>query len=341
VNYAAHFDVDPGYLNTASLGAPPRATAVELDEILEGWRHGRLNATDFDEHVTRARSAWAKISAVEPENVAIGASASSLIGIVAASLPNETRVLIAEGDFTSVIFPFLVQARRGVTIREVPLSELIESIDDSVDLVAVSAVQSSDGRRVDLDQLAQRANTFCVKVLLDTTQSCGWLPLDGSRFDYTVCAAYKWLLSPRGVAFMSVQPQSLGSLVPHAANWYAGEDIWNSIYGSPLRLAERARRLDTSPAWFSWVGAATSLEFLAQLDTNHIYEHNVALANSLLAKLGLPAQDSAIITLEHPNATELLKRAGVRTAVRAGKVRASFHLYNDEEDVDMAVLALT
>jgi selenocysteine lyase/cysteine desulfurase len=31
----------------------------------------------------------------------------------------------------------------------------------------------------------------------------------------------------------------------------------------------------------------------------------------------------------------------VRTAVRAGRVRASFHLYNTTDDVDRAVKALT
>ena len=33
--------------------------------------------------------------------------------------------------------------------------------------------------------------------------------------------------------------------------------------------------------------------------------------------------------------------AGVRAAVRAGRVRASFHLYSTERDVDLALDALT
>jgi selenocysteine lyase/cysteine desulfurase len=340
VNWTANFDVEPGFLNTASLGVPPRTAYADLTGILDSWRLGRLAASDFDGHVDRARAAWAKISMVEKSDVAIGSSVSGLVGIVAASLPSSAKVLVAEGDFTSVTFPFLVQADRGVTVQEVPLAKLIDSIDDSFDLVAVSSVQSSDGRRIDADTLAQRANECGVKVLIDTTQSCGWLPLDCSLFDYTVCAAYKWLLSPRGVAFMSVRPASLEALVPHSAGWFGGEDVWNSIYGTPLRLAQQARRLDTSPAWFSWVGAASALEFLAGIDANEIFNHNVALANSLLFALDLPAQNSAIITLDRPSADERLKKAGVRTAIRAGKVRASFHLYNTEDDVALAANAL-
>jgi selenocysteine lyase/cysteine desulfurase len=56
--------------------------------------------------------------------------------------------------------------------------------------------------------------------------------------------------------------------------------------------------------------------------------------------LDLPAGDSAIISLDLPNAVEKLKTAGVRTAIRAGKVRVSFHLYNTAQDVSLAVSAL-
>ena len=340
MNWSSYFELDPGFLNTASLGVPPRDAFAELSDVLAAWQRGRLAANDFDTYVDRARTAWAQISMVEPKTVAIGATVSGLVGIVAASLPDSAKVLIATGDFTSITFPFLVQSGRGVSVKEVPLAELIDSIDDSLDLVAVSSVQSADGRIIDVEELVRRSHKHGAKVLLDTTQSCGWLPIDCSRVDYAVCGGYKWLLSPRGVAFMSVLPEVLQELVPHGAGWYAGDDIWSSIYGSPLRLSTQARRLDTSPAWFSWVGAAGAIEFLARIDANEIHQHNVNLANSLLTALDLPTQDSAIITLDRPDAAERLKAAGIRTAIRAGKVRASFHLYNNENDVDLAYNSL-
>jgi len=340
VNWTASFDVAPGFLNTASLGAPPRESFLLLSEVLDAWRVGSIGAGDFDTYIYRARRAWAKLAMVEPANVSIGATVSELVGIVAASLPSGAKVLIAEGEFTSVTFPFLVQTRRGITVKEVPLENLIDSIDDSIDLIAVSSVQSSDGRLIDVSELIRRATKHNAKILLDTTQSCGWLPIDCSLIDYTVCGAYKWLLSPRGVAFMSMKPELIESLVPHSAGWFAGEDVWDSIYGSPLRLAKNARRFDTSPAWFSWVGAASAIEFLTRINTKEICEHNIGLANSFLSALDLPPQNSAIVSLERPDAAERLKAAGVRTAIRAGKVRVSFHLYNTDEDVALAVNAL-
>ncbi len=46
------------------------------------------------------------------------------------------------------------------------------------------------------------------------------------------------------------------------------------------------------------------------------------------------------MTVDAPAAREKLAAAGVQAAVRAGRVRASFHLYNTEADVDLAVSAL-
>jgi selenocysteine lyase/cysteine desulfurase len=38
--------------------------------------------------------------------------------------------------------------------------------------------------------------------------------------------------------------------------------------------------------------------------------------------------------------TDRLASAGLRAAVRAGRLRLSFHLYNDESDVEAALRAL-
>jgi selenocysteine lyase/cysteine desulfurase len=330
---------DPGYLNTASLGVPPAATVELMTSLLERWRRGQLSPPEFDEPVRRARAGFAALSGVPETSVAIGATVSDLVGVVASSLPDGARVVIAEGEFTSLLFPFLAHADRGVTVDELPLEEL-PGLTGQADLVAVSAVQSSDGRVADLEGVRRAARLAGARTLIDTTQSCGWLPFDGSAFDYLVCGAYKWLLSPRGTAFLAVSPEALAGLRPTSAGWYAGENPWTSIYGSPLRLAEDARRLDVSPAWFSWAGAAESIELLVALDPAAVHAHDVGLANELREALGMPPSDSAIVSVEAPEAADRLARAGIRSAVRAGRVRLSFHVYNDSRDVELAVAAL-
>jgi selenocysteine lyase/cysteine desulfurase len=83
-----------------------------------------------------------------------------------------------------------------------------------------------------------------------------------------------------------------------------------------------------------------SLELIERIGVAEIGAHNVALANRFLAGLGRPPGDSAIVTVDVPGAEEKLRKAGVRAAVRAGRVRASFHVYSTEADVDLALNAL-
>ncbi|MDB4991409.1 MAG: aminotransferase class [Myxococcaceae bacterium] len=270
-------------------------------------------------------------------DVAIVSQTSLVAGLVASSLPDASRVLVAEEDFTSVLFPFLVDKR--LQVRSVPLARLLDEIQPSTDLIAVSAVQSADGRVLDLDELASRARAAGALTFVDLTQAAGWLPLQAARFDVTACSAYKWLCCPRGTAFLTARPEAREWLVPRFANWFAASDPWNAIYGPPLRLADDARRYDASPAWLCWVGAAPALEHMEKLGVERIHRHNTGLATGLRDRLNLPplAAPSAIVSLDCPNALERLKAEGIRCAGRAGRTRLSFHLYSSAADVDAVV----
>ena len=139
---------------------------------------------------------------------------------------------------------------------------------------------------------------------------------------------------------MSVAPDRLAEIVPAAAGWYAGEDVHASYFGGPLRLAADARRLDTSPAWHSWVGAAPALALLEEIGIAAIHDHDLGLANRFRSGLGVASGDSAIVFVDVPDAASRLERAGVRAAVRGGRVRTSWHVYNTAADVDRTLDAL-
>jgi len=268
--------------------------------------------------------------------VASGASVSQLIALVAAGLPEGTRVLTVRREFTSATFPF---AARGFTVDEVADADLASAVDGH-DLVVVSVVQSADGAVANLDDLREAAERAGARVLLDVTQAVGWLPLDVAWADWVVAACYKWLLAPRGAAWLAVRPDAAELTRPTAANWYAGEDPWQSVYGMPLRLAGDARKFDLSPVWFTQVGAAAALPYLAGLDLAAVHEHNVGLADATLTGLGLPPRGSAIISLDLGERAGRLAEAGVKGSLRAGRTRLSFHLYNTMDDVDLVLGAL-
>ena len=336
------FEPDGVYVNTASIGLPPRRAVEALDDAVETWRRGRAEAAGYDELVGRARRRFASLVGTTPDRVTIGNQVSTFSALLASALPDGARVLAAEEDFTSVLFPFLAHADRGVCVQTVPLAGLVGAIDSRVDLVAVSAVQSADGRLVPggLDALASAAEHHGSLTYVDATQAVGWLPFEADRFDFVSCAGYKWLLSPRGTAFGVVRPERLSMLRPLYAGWYAGDDPWTSIYGPPLRLAPDARRLDISPAWLAWAGTVPALELLDEVGIAAIHRHDLGLANTLRARLGLPPGDSAIVTVASEGGLERLRAAGIRASVRAGAVRISFHLHNTEDDVEAVARAL-
>ncbi len=335
------WSAEPGWLNTATYGLPPRPAWDAVQSVLGEWRSGQTSWEEWGESTERSRESFARLVGVRTDQVAVGATVSELIGLVAAGVPDGARVVTAEGDFTSLLFPWLVHADRGVDVRSVPVSGLADAVDRSTKVVAFSLVQSATGQIADLDAIVAAARAHDTLVIVDATQACGWLPVTATGVDALACGAYKWLMSPRGSAFLALSDRLRDRLRPLHAGWYAGEDMHGSYYGLPLRLARSARRFDTSPAWFSWVGTAPALKVVEQIGIEVIHTHNVALANRFRAGLGMTEGDSAIVSAAIPDADRKLAAAGIRAATRAGDLRVSFHIYSTENDVDTALNALT
>lgn len=333
------FSPETTYLNTATHGlAPARATRA-LEQHVREVAAGRFSANSADAEVDAARAAYARITGVPTERIALGTHVSQFAGTVAAGLRPGAEVLVPTREFTSVVFPFM--AREGVTVREVPLERLPEEVGPGTDLVAVSAVQSADGAIAPLEELITACGDHGARLMVDTTQAAGWLPIPTERIDYTVCSTYKWLLGPRGAAFLTGTAEAMAELAPLAPNWFAGAEPWSSLYGGPLRLSQDARRLDLAPVWSAWIGLVPALELIEEVGVEAIRAHDAELGDRLRAARDLPPTGSAIVSLPAPEGVaERVEEAGVAAAVRDGRLRASFHLYNDASDVDRLVKAL-
>ncbi len=92
---------------------------------------------------------------------------------------------------------------------------------------------------------------------------------------------------------MYVRPELRARLRPNNAGWYAGDDPYASYYGPPMNLTADARSLDTSPAWFSWVGTEAALQTFLDIGVEKIHEHNVALANRFRRRTRARAEQHA------------------------------------------------
>lgn len=333
------FCPDTVYLNTPTFGLPPDTVVAAMREGVERWQRGVATPAEYDGAVDRSRELFAQLVGVEGDRVAVANQVSVLVGTVAASLPEGAHVVAVEDDFTSVLFPLYAQAHRGVTVTTVPLEGLIDAVDERTDLIACSIVQSSDGRVADVDAVLEVAARHGARTLFDGTQSVGWLPVDASRMDYLVVGTYKWLLCPRGTALLTVHPDRQEELRPIAPGWYAGEDVWGSIYGPEMALAGSARRADVSPAWLCWIGTVPALELITQVGVDRIHAHDVGLADAVRDGLGLPPSSSAIVSVPTSAPVDVAGQ-GITASVRAGSLRIGCHLYNDASDVEALLAAV-
>ncbi|MGW7820671.1 aminotransferase class V-fold PLP-dependent enzyme [Streptomyces puniciscabiei] len=333
----AEFAPKSTYLNTASNSLLPARTVAALHEAALLRAEGRP-LTPLYQDVEACRAGYARLAGVPATRVAAGASVAAHTGVIAASLPAGAEVLTAEDDFTSVLNPFHV--RGDLKVRTVPLERIAESVRPGTALVAVSAAQSADGRLADLAALREAARAHGARTYVDFSQAAGWLPMDAGAYDFTATVSFKWLLGPHGAAFLTV-PEDFGGLSPVLAGWVAAEQPWDSCYGPVAELAHSARRFDLTHALFTFAGLRRSLELIEELGVAAVHAHDVALADRFragLAALGhepVPAPGSAIVSVPELGFRQSeLSEAGIEVSNRAGNLRAAFHLYNTEADVD-------
>lgn len=340
----AQFTGGRGYLAACTMGLPTLGTRTAVIADLDAAASGRATGGDYTAVVERSRTHFARLAGVERSRVAIGSQASVFAGLIATSVPDGAEVLCAEGDFSSIVLPF-AHAERGIRLRTAPLATLAEAITDDTWLVAFSIVQSATGEVADAAAIRAAASAHGARTLCDATQAIGWLPIEASDYDAVICHAYKWLCAPRGVAFLTLGESIARELRPIHAGWYAGADPWTCCYGHAAELAHDASRFDVSPAWQAFVGAEPALELFASLDPAELYAHSTGLAAAFRERLGLPQPQraSAIVTWTDSDGVHLsrLTNAGIVASGRAGRARVAFHLFNDEQDVEDAVIALS
>jgi selenocysteine lyase/cysteine desulfurase len=341
------FPAGRGYLAACTAGLPSHSTLAAQRADLDAWSRAETSPAHYGALVEEGRALFADLVGVPAARVATGSQTSVMAAVVADALPDGAEVVVPDGDFSSVVFPFLAQAHRGVRVRSVPLDGLAASIGPDTALVAWSAVQSATGIVTDPAPVVAAAGRVGALTLCDLTQAAGVLPASAAPFDVTITHAYKWLCAPRGVAFMTLSDIALGRLRPVQAGWYAGEDVWSSCYGPAMHLADDARRFDVSPAWQAWPGAVAALRHAVSLDAHTTWRHATGLADRLCDALGALRQGhgsggQAIVTFPDADGTRLraLTAAGITASGRAGRLRIAFHLWNDEDDVTDVAAAL-
>ena len=341
-------------------GAPPGAMRVTsaLHRALDDWRSGDFAWEDWDGAAHRARAAFGTWLGVPAERVTtLGSLAEAAATVARTRLPGE--VVLADDEFQSLLLPFTAEADRDpartvALARSEPGQSRTEALCDRIGprttLVAVSETTTRDGERLDLVALRRRADDVGARLFVNGTQSLGVLRprLDEVRPDYYAVHGYKWMLSPRGAAWLYAAPGTdpLSSIAPNWKTATGGDGLFG---GAQMRPGSPGAS-DTSPAWFSWIGAEAALALLAEVDPAAVERRALELADRFdaeaLASGALPVRRGEgshirVVRVARPEELRVeLARSGVRARVTGDRLRIGMHGFNSHADVDRALGAL-
>ena len=338
-------------------GSPPaaRPVAEALQTAVSQWLAGQFDWLDLDARPARARALLAALHGVREQDVALMGSVAEAAATVARSLP-PGPVVVAEQEFRSALLPWLeLDPGRNPVVR-VPGREdrsltegLVEALRPGTALLAVSSVLSSDGAPVDLDRLREASAAVGARLFVDATQSLGVLGPTVADLapDYLAVHGYKWMLCPRGAAWLVVRRDRQPELRPLAPGWKSTPRP-HGYFGPVQRLAPGAPGLDTQSSWLPWIGADAALRLHLRLDPEVVRAHCTRLADTLLrglleAGFSSPNPDggSHIVVAQTGGRSldpDVLPRNGIKALHSGTRLRFGVHYFNDDDDV-AAVLA--
>lgn len=359
---------DRVYLNTAAVALGSRRLASAYKSFINEWTSDGLDYVAAERAADASRAAVARIIGASPDDVALIPSVSAAAGLVAAQFtgaaPGENLVIGAQ-EYSSNHFPWRQLAARSYDIRLAAFrdggvlpDEVARHADGGTRLIAVSAVQSATGHRTDLAAMSRIAHEHGALLFVDGSQSVGALDVaeDTSLADFMAFSDHKFLLNAgRGMGYLYIRRQRQPHLVPFGAGWRAGDDPFASFFGPRMVLSTTASRFDSSISWLAAIGDEVCLNLINEIGPAEIYTRNRELADRLrfrLAERGLTPHDpgpggrSHIVAVPLPperldDAATRLQTHGVAAALRGGFVRFAVDFYNDEEDIERAVRALT
>ena len=354
------------YLNSGSYGA----LANDVKRAFEAYLEERLlTGANWDAWAGKneaVRALTATLLHAAPDEIAVTASVSaglsSLASAVDFSGPRNT-VVISDFEFPTNAQIWHAQEPRGARVLHVrsapdgyiPLENFAAAIDEETQLVAITHVCYRNGAKLDIPGIVRLAHAKGAKVLLDCYQSVGSLDIDVKALDVDFAAGgmLKYLLGTAGIGFLYARESFIESLVPTNSGWFAQADI-AAMDISANRPAPNARRFEAgTPAVVNCYAAEAGLKFLLAVGTPAIEKRNYALTRRCMQRLeeiGWPSitptqNERRGATVAVPSrdcgglSAELMKR-DIVTSPRDGNVRASFHFYNDEDDVESFVAAM-
>jgi selenocysteine lyase/cysteine desulfurase len=296
------------YLNNAATSWPkPPAVAKAMARAvtaLPGAAH-RGGLEDFDVLDAVRQRLAALMGASAGERVALGANATwglnlALFGL---NLKAGARVLTTVAEHNSVLRPLFALARqRGIQVTYLPVDKggrvRPEAWADALErlrpqLCVLTHASNVTGAVNDISALARMAHTRGALLLLDMSQSLGWLDcsLDDWGVDMAAFTGHKYLLGPQGTGGLYLRPGL--ELTPHLVG---GTGIHSDLDTMPPQMPLHLEAGTSNEP--SYHGLLAALDWAAQNPMSDMRETTLDMLGQL--KRELAALGAHIVAADWP-----------------------------------------
>jgi selenocysteine lyase/cysteine desulfurase len=356
------------YLNNASIA--PLSTRVIaavndfMNDVRDNGRNNYPNWCHFVDNVVKERIAG--LIGADRSEIAFVKNTTEGILIVANGLDwkGGDNVIIADIEYPSNVYCWMNLARRGVDIKwiktkrgRILVDDIKNLIDDRTRLVSLSAVQFSNGFRLDLERASGVCREKGVLLNLDAIQCVGALHMDLSEYpiDFLSAGGHKWLLGPIGTGIFYCRKESMEHLHPWNVGYHSVNKSEDHL-DYELSFRSNAGRFEEAIVNFPGIwGLDAAIGMILEVGTKRIENHILNLTSFAIDGLESKGYEivsskeererSGILSFEHPEISsqeicDRLKEANVHLAVRGGALRISPSFYNDEDEISAMLEAL-
>jgi len=347
------------YLNSCSQGALSIDVQQAYQAYLRDWEEQGSPWELWVERLEAARAAFARLVNAEPDEIAVTTSVSAGVSALASALQftgQRNKIVVSDFEFPTVAQVWHAQEQRGARVwhvppsgNTIPIERFAEAIDERTALVSITHVCFRNGSRLDVPAIVELAHRRGARVLLDSYQTLGTLPVDvkALQVDFLVSGVLKYLLSSAGLAFLYVRKELLEHLQPTCMGWFSQADIFAmDVYANTPSPTARRFESGTPPvpniyAALAGIGLVQSVG-LSRVEA-HVQELTAAIKEGAqqrgftLVTPTDPNKHGALITLRSRDVNLLvsqLKQDGIITSSRDDNLRISPHIYNNLEDVE-------
>lgn len=361
------------FFNHAGVAPLPRIASDQLKRYAnQSQMQGYLNSNWYGD-IDVLRKLCAKLINAHADEIAFVKNTSEGISIVSSGIEWQWGDVIVTTavEYPANLYPWMEVVRaRGAKLqmvpeqtmpdgsRQVPTDALLAAASDPrCKVVALSMVEYASGQCHDLAKIGAFCRERGIVLCVDAIQAVGAVPLDvkALKIDYLSADGHKWMLGPEGAGFFYCRRELIERTRPLMVGWMNVVNPHN--HGSyDYTLKNDAGRFECGtyniPGLLGLLGSVTLID---QIGVDMIHGRLQALTDRLVAGLHHkgydvcsprePGMRSGIVAFKarghsHELIAKKLRDHRIEIAKREGRLRASPHFYNTEQQIDQMLALL-